>query len=109
VRPDETDWQPHPVASGASLKLLYHDNQTGSYTALVRLAPATVFPARRHVAAEEMFLVSGVATIGSVEMRSGEYMRATEGSGHPEIRTASGCVFLVSGSEHDEMLAEDGG
>ncbi len=108
VRPDCTDWQPHPVASGATLKLLYHNAQTGDYTALVRLMPGSTFPARKHLALEEMFLVTGSATIGALEMHAGEYTRAEPSSEHPEIRTATGCTFLVSGSEHDEMIVEGG-
>lgn len=106
VRPEATDWQPHPIAAGASVKLLYHNNQTGQYTALVRLAPGSTFPSRRHAKLEEMYLVSGAAVAGTVDMRVGDYSRAEEGSIHPPIRSETGCTFLVSGSEHDEMLAE---
>ncbi len=107
VRPEATDWQPHPVAVGASVKLLYHDGRTGAYTALVRLAPGGVFPSRRHVALEEMFMVTGSAIVGPVEMRAGEYSRAEEGSVHPPIRSDGGCTFLVCGSENDEMSVGD--
>jgi hypothetical protein len=107
VRPDATDWQPHPIAVGASVKLLYHNNKSGTYTALVRLAPGAQFPPRKHVQTEEMFMVSGSALVGEVEMRAGEYCRADEGSVHPPIRSVQGCSFLLSGSENDEMLVGD--
>lgn len=103
VRPQATHWQPHPFAAGASLKLLYHNEKDGAYTALVRLAANAKFPARKHVEPEEMLMLNGSALVGSVEMHAGDYARALAGSSHPPIFTPSGCTFLISGSEHDEL------
>ena len=108
VRPQATHWQPHPFAVGASLKLLYHNEKSGTYTALVRLVPGATFPARRHVEPEEMLMLNGSAQVGSVEMHAGDYSRALAGSSHPAIVAASGCTFLLSGSEHDELLSATG-
>lgn len=104
VRPDAAQWQPHPVAAGVTIKLLFRDPRSGVYTALVRLAPGSVLGRRRHTAAEEMLLVSGIATVGAHEMRAGEYCRAEADTIHDAITTSSGCTFFLCGSEHDEFL-----
>lgn len=105
VRPSAAEWQPHPVWSGTSMKLLYHNPENGGeYTALVRLDSGAVLPQRRHVKSEEMWVVSGGARVGGVEIRAGEYTRAEPGSVHPKIATASGCVFLLKGYDDDEIL-----
>lgn len=106
VRPDVAAWQPHPAATGVTMKLLFRDPRSGVYTALLRLAPGAQLPRRRHVAAEEALLVSGLATVGGHEMRAGEYCRAESETIHEVISTTTGCTFFVCGSEHDEFLDE---
>lgn len=104
VRPEGSFWQPHPVAPGVTIKLLYRDPRSGVYTALVRLAPGAQLPRRRHVAAEEALLVSGIAMVGTHEMRAGEYCRAESETIHEVVTTSTGCTFFLCGSEHDEFL-----
>lgn len=104
VRPDAAQWQPHPELPGVTMKVLFRDPRSGLYTALLRLAPGSALPRRRHATSEEMLLVSGLATVGSHEMRAGEYSRAESDATHEPITTTTGCTFFVSGSEHDEFL-----
>ncbi|NUP12317.1 MAG: hypothetical protein HOW73_40240 [Polyangiaceae bacterium] len=104
VRPDASQWQPHPSAPGVTMKLLYRDPRSGVYTALVRIAAGASLPARRHAAPEEAMLVSGVAFFGEHEMRAGEYYRAESETIHDAITTSTGCTFFLCGSEHDEFL-----
>ena len=106
VRPEAAEWQPHPVSPGVTMKLLFRDPRSGVYTALVRLAPGSMLGKRRHAAAEEMLLVSGIATVGNHEMRAGEYCRAEADTVHETITTTTGCTFFLCGSEHDEFLEE---
>lgn len=106
VRPQATAWQAYPRVPGAKLKLLWRDADSGDYTALLHLAPGTTLPSRRHAAVEEMLLVEGSATVGTWEMRPGEYCRAEAGSVHEPIKTEEGCTYFVTGSEHDEIVEE---
>lgn len=106
VRPDASAWQPHPVAPGVTVKLLYRDPRSGVYTALLRLAPGAQLPRRRHVSPEEALLISGIAMLGPHEMRAGEYCRAESETLHEPITTSTGCTFFLCGSEHDEFLEE---
>ncbi|NUO50653.1 MAG: hypothetical protein HOV80_17500 [Polyangiaceae bacterium] len=104
VRPEAAQWQAHPTVPGVTLKLLFRDPRTGVYTALLRLAPGAKFPRRRHAASEEVLVISGLASIGTFELRAGEYCRAESESVHEQITTATGCTLFVCGSEHDEFL-----
>ncbi len=104
VRPEAAQWQAHPSVPGVTLKLLFRDPRTGVYTALLRLAPGATFPRRRHAASEEVLLMSGLASVGTFELRAGEYCRAESESVHEPITTATGCTLFVCGSEHDEFL-----
>jgi quercetin dioxygenase-like cupin family protein len=106
VHPDSALWQPHAVIAGITVKVLFREPRSGMCTSLVRLAPGAVLPRRRHAASEELLVVSGVATIGTTEIRAGEYCRAEIDTEHDAISTTSGCTLFISGSEHDEFLEE---
>jgi anti-sigma factor ChrR (cupin superfamily) len=106
VHPDSAAWQPHAVLAGVTVKVLFREPRSGMCTSLVRLAPGAKLPRRRHAASEELFVISGVAAIGTTEIRAGEYCRAEIDTEHEPIVTSSGCTLFVSGSEHDEYLDE---
>jgi quercetin dioxygenase-like cupin family protein len=106
VHPDSALWQPHAVIAGITVKVLFREPRSGLCTSLVRLAPGAVLPRRRHAASEELLVVSGVATIGTTEIRAGEYCRAEIDTEQDAISTTSGCTLFISGSEHDEYLEE---
>lgn len=87
------------------MKLLYHNpDNGGEYTALVKLGEGAVLPQRRHVKAEEMWMIGGSAQVGDHTVRVGEYTRAEAGSLHPKISSSAGCVFLLKGFDDDEIL-----
>jgi hypothetical protein len=88
------------------VKLLTVDEATTSYTAVVRLSPGASLPARKHLREEEMWMLTGSAVIGLVEMNAGEYCRAEAGAAHPKITSSRGCTFLLRGNENDELLPE---
>ncbi len=106
VHPDSALWQPHAVIAGITVKVLFREPRSGMCTSLVRLAPGAVLPRRRHAASEELLVVSGVAMIGTTEIRAGEYCRAEIDTEQDAIGTTSGCTLFISGSEHDEFLDE---
>ncbi len=89
------------------MKLLSHDVEKGDYSALVRLSAGGTLPRRRHVGIEEMWMVDGIAVLGEVEMKSGEYLRADAGSEHPAVRSIVGCTFFIRSNESDEILPDE--
>jgi len=63
------DRQPSRVGNGVSVKLLRRDEATGGVTALVRFDPGGRYPAHRHPAGEEVFVVEGRVRIGKDHFR----------------------------------------
>jgi hypothetical protein len=57
-RSDEGAWEQLPV-EGVSVRMLYVDRQRRQFTALVRMAPGTVYPEHSHQGAEECLVLEG--------------------------------------------------
>ena len=104
ARPQEMNWQPGQIP-GLFLKVLFDDTQRGYTTALVRMTAGTRYPSHRHAGVEELFLLEGDLSVDELCMKPGDYCRGEAGSIHGEIYTNAGCLFMVSSSNHDEMLA----
>jgi quercetin dioxygenase-like cupin family protein len=109
LRASTTEWRPYALLAGASVRLLHRDAGGGGYTAVVKMNAGTELPRHRHASAEEMYLIEGALEIGGVEAIAGDYCRAEPGSIHEVIKTASGCTFLLVGSERDEILPPESG
>jgi len=104
ARSQEMNWQPGQLP-GLFLKVLFDDAQRGYTTALVRMTAGTRYPSHRHAGVEELFLLEGDLSVDELSMRPGDYCRGEAGSIHGEIYTNAGCLFMVSSSNHDEILA----
>jgi anti-sigma factor ChrR (cupin superfamily) len=85
---------------------MHRDPRSGLYTALLRLSPGALVPGRRHVAVEEIYVVSGVATLDGHDLEAGDYLRAEADSVHPSMTTKNGCTLFVVSSDHDEILED---
>jgi anti-sigma factor ChrR (cupin superfamily) len=103
-RPQEMDWAPGQLP-GLFSKVLFNDSQRGYTTALVRMLAGTHYPSHKHAGVEELYLLEGDLSVDELSMQPGDYCRGKAGSIHGEIFTNSGCLFLVSASHHDEILA----
>ena len=104
VRSDRFDWLAGPLP-GIDIKLLSFDRARGRRTLLLRLAPGAVYPAHRHADVEEIYLLEGELTVCGVRMRPGDYCRAKPDSVHEDTRSEHGCVFMVTASVHDQLIA----
>jgi anti-sigma factor ChrR (cupin superfamily) len=104
ARSEEMNWQPGQLP-GLFLKVLFNDTQRGYTTALVRMTAGTHYPSHRHAGVEELFLLEGDLSVDELSMKPGDYCRGEVGSIHGEIYTNAGCLFMVSSSQHDEILA----
>ena len=54
---------------------------------------------------EELYLLEGDLCVGEMSMRAGDYCRGEAGSIHEEIVTRSRCLFVVTSSHHDQLMA----
>ena len=104
ARSREMDWQPGQLP-GLFLKVLFNDTRRGYSTALVRMTAGTRYPSHRHAGVEDLYLLEGDLSVNQLSMEPGDYCRGEEGSIHGEIYTNRGCLFMVTSSQHDEILA----
>jgi quercetin dioxygenase-like cupin family protein len=88
------DWRPVSDGSGVSVKLLRRDTGTGAVTVLLRFEAGGRFPAHRHPAGEEVFVVDGEVRIGAERLGPGEYLY-TEPDGVHAVSSESGATILV--------------
>lgn len=104
-RADEEAFEPTDVP-GIRVRRLFVDVAADRVTMLVRMAAGTAYPAHRHGGPEECFVLEGDLAVGAdVELHSGDYQRMDAGSRHPVQSTRGGCLLLITGSRHDELLA----
>jgi anti-sigma factor ChrR (cupin superfamily) len=103
ARAAEMNWQNGPLP-GVFAKVLFQDSKRDYTTAVVRMVAGTHYLSHRHAGVEELFLLEGDLSVGEQQMRPGDYCRGEEGSVHQEIVTKSGCLFIATASNHDEMF-----
>jgi anti-sigma factor ChrR (cupin superfamily) len=92
VRAGEGSWQ--RVAPGVERKVL-HGAPDGRVTYLIRGQPGARLPGHEHDEDEEIYVLEGELTIGTLTLRAGDYHVARRGFPHPPATTATGCLLLV--------------
>jgi anti-sigma factor ChrR (cupin superfamily) len=91
VRSTDTPWTPLPVPGIEVRPLL------GQRTLLVKMAPGAVYPTHEHRLAEQCYVLEGSVTdTNGVTAFAGDFVCMPAGSTHQEIRTETGCVFLLA-------------
>ena len=105
ARTEAMNWQAG-AAPGIWAKVLFADRHRQSITSLVRMEPGTHYAPHRHHGPEEVFLLSGDLMIDGQQMKSGDYCRAETGSIHGESYTQSGCLFILTACQLDEVLSD---
>ena len=91
VRASETPWRPLPI-SGVEIRPLL-----GQKTLLVKMQPGAVYPTHEHWYAEQCYILEGsVIDSTGVTAFAGDFICMPAGSTHGEIRTETGCVFLLA-------------
>lgn len=101
----ELEWRSFPEAQGVDYKVLRRHPEAGGSTLLLRFAPGADYPAHRHPAGEEYFVLSGSLDDGGSIYRAGDYIYYPPGSAH---RPASreGCTLLVVLPAQVEPMSE---
>lgn len=89
----EADGAWEETSPGNWVKPLRADGETISI--LVRLEPGAVFPAHSHPVDEETFVLEGETRFGDIELRSGDYHFAPQGSKHGQVTTTAGCLLFI--------------
>jgi anti-sigma factor ChrR (cupin superfamily) len=103
VRSGQLAWGPGAMP-GFEVKSLFTDPSGRRTTTIIRMAPGTTYADHRHADIEELFLLEGDLLVSGVLMRAGDYCRAEADTMHDGVMTPSGCVFIVTASERDELF-----
>jgi len=102
VAADDGQWSASGLA-GIHIKILAVDRQRGLVTLLLRGDPGARYPAHRHSAPEECYVIRGSVTIGGRLLRAGDFHHADADSDHGEISTADGAEVLLIGAIDDYL------
>ena len=89
------DWRPAKGGTGVSVKLLRRDVSSGAVTVLLRFDAGGRFPAHRHPAGEEVYVVEGAVRIGKDRLQQGDYLYAEPGSVHAVSSDDGGTILVV--------------
>ncbi len=100
----DTSWIPAPLP-GLDYKLLHRDDARGYTTRLLRFAPGSTYPAHRHGATEEVFIVAGSVLLNGVMLRAGDYCRSEAGTTETAAYSAEGGIAIIVSSDTDEFLS----
>jgi len=99
----DTEWIPAPLP-GLDYKVLHRDDARGYTTRLLRFAPGSTYPAHRHGATEEVFIVSGSVVLNGVTLRAGDYCRSEAGTHETAAFSAEGGMAIIVSSDADEFV-----
>lgn len=97
------EWLPSGIP-GIETRRLFHDAASDRLTMLVRMAPGSSYPAHRHSADEDCYVIEGDLTLNGVRMRAGDFVRAAAGSVHHFVSTERGCLLFIAAASHDELI-----
>lgn len=103
VKASEGEWI--EMAPGVIAKVLYFDPVSRRATALVRMAPGSLYAPHRHAEPEELYVLEGGCFCGGQELGMGDYHRAEAGTEHHDTSSDEGCLLLIISSPQNEMLA----
>jgi ChrR-like protein with cupin domain len=93
VRADAGRWE--RLARGLERKIL-HTSTDGGVTYLVRGQPGARLPGHDHDDDEQIYVIGGDLTIGTLTLRAGDYHLARRGFHHPDAWSQNGCLLLVT-------------
>jgi quercetin dioxygenase-like cupin family protein len=103
VRAGEGNWEETAIP-GISARKLSVDAKRQTTMMLVRMAPGSSYPAHRHRAAEECYVLEGDLWVGNDCLHAGDFQHAEDGSVHGTQSTRGGCLLLLVSSMSDELL-----
>jgi predicted ChrR family anti-sigma factor len=97
------EWVETPLP-GVRYKDLYESKDAHMATRLVQLDAGAGYPAHKHAAAEQCWVLSGDLHFGQAVFHGGDFLVAPEDSLHPPSFSENGCLLLIVASVHDEVI-----
>jgi quercetin dioxygenase-like cupin family protein len=102
VMASEGEWAQTPVR-GISMKILALDRARDRVTMLLRGEAGARYPAHRHTAPEECYVIRGSVVIEGRVLRAGDFHHAEADSEHGEIHTDEGVEVLLVAAARDYL------
>jgi anti-sigma factor ChrR (cupin superfamily) len=102
VTADAGEWVDTPYA-GVRMKILALDRRRDRVTMLLRGEPGARYPAHRHTAPEECYVLRGSIVVEGMRLGAGDYHYAEPDTDHGEIYTEDGTEVLLVASAKDYL------
>jgi len=108
VRNQQKEWQPliekgiH-YAGITVISLKYDESAERSTTILLKFEASASYPYHNHPAGEEIFVLSGEATLEGATLSQGDYLYTPPGFKH-SVTSKTGCTLLLVIPEEVEIL-----
>lgn len=93
-RANARDWKPTDHAGVE--RSLFRNNETGGRSSVVRLTQGSRVPRHVHHGTEEVLVLSGIVTIGGIEMTQGDYLFTSPGEEHDVVAVSDAVIFVSS-------------
>lgn len=77
-------------------RALFRNNDTGGRSSVVRISQGSRFPRHAHEGSEEVVVLSGLVTIGGVELAAGDYLFTSPGEEHDVLALVDATIFVSS-------------
>ena len=91
--------------SGIDYKPLYHDQKSGMFTQMLRMAPGAQYPRHKHFDDEQCLVLQGDVRWGEAHYLEGDFVTTKAGTVHPTLETVGGNLLLII-SGHNEFVPE---
>ena len=93
---------------GVSIAFLYTDEQSGTASVLIRMAPGSSYPGHRHTGPEELLVLQGGYRDHLGEHIAGDYVRYETGTAHHPVALEGdqACIFFAVAHEGIELLGD---
>jgi quercetin dioxygenase-like cupin family protein len=87
------------------MKVLHDEHESVRCRALVLLEPGAALPAHKHGVGEDLYVLSGLLQVGSLEVHAGEIIRTEPDATTAPLAALTECILLLVGPEEDDPLA----
>jgi anti-sigma factor ChrR (cupin superfamily) len=93
---------------GVEQKTLFVEKETGTLTALMRMAPGSKLPDHEHVKIEQTYVLEGSLMCPEGECRAGQFVWRPAGSRHRAWAGPQGGLFLAVFQAPNKFFQADG-
>jgi len=101
----QLEWQPTQFP-GITMKILWQDDQSDSFTGLFRCEPGAQLPLHRHADVEQTYVLEGSLVDDTGTCTTGNFVWRERGSVHA-AHSPDGCLLLGIFQKPNEFLDPD--